>query len=148
MFFRWLLSIHSIFRWFVVLTLLWSLFRGYRGWQGKRAWTNLDRRAGMFLTMAYDVQFLFGLILAIISPIVAAAFSNLGAAMQVAELRFFAVEHMPLMLVALIVGHITSALSRKAPDDTIKHRRAALGYTLLALITIVAIPWFRPLLRF
>jgi ABC-type transport system involved in cytochrome bd biosynthesis fused ATPase/permease subunit len=148
MFFRWLLSIHNIFRWFVVLALLWGLIRGYRGWLGKRAWTNLDRRAGMLLTIAYDVQFLLGLILAIISPIVAAAFSNLGAAMQVAELRFFAAEHMPLTLVALIVGHITSALSRKAPDDAIKHRRAVLGYTLVAVITIVAIPWFRPLLRF
>jgi MFS family permease len=143
-----MLSIHNIFRWVVVLALLWGLVRAYMGWLGKKTWTDSDRRAGMLLTIAYDVQFLLGLILAFISPIIASAFSNLSAAMQLIELRFFAVEHMPMMFLALIVGHVTSVLSRKAEDDTRKHRRAALGYTLVAIITVAAIPWFRPLLRF
>jgi hypothetical protein len=146
MVFRWALGIHNIFRWVVVLALLWGLYRAYAGWLGKKPWSVLDRRAGMMLT--YDVQFLLGLILAFISPIIASAFSNLNAAMQVNELRFFAVEHMPMMFLALIFGHVTSALSRKAEDDTLKHRYAALGYTLVAIITIAAMPWFRPLLRF
>jgi len=148
MFFRWLLIIHNFFRWAVVFAILWGLFRGYRGWLAKRVWTAMDHRAGMLLTIAYDIQFLLGLILAFVSPLVSSALSNMGAAMQVAELRFITVEHIPMMFVALIIGHITSALSRKAPDDALKHRRAALGYTLVAVITIMAIPWFRPLLRF
>ena len=148
MFFRGLLVIHNFLRWVVIVALLWGLFRGYRGWLAKKAWTAIDRRAGMLLTIAYDIQLLSGLIVVFTSPLVAAAFSNLGAAMQVAELRFIAAEHIPMMFVALIVGHITSAYSRKAPDDARKHRRAALGYTLVAVLTIVAIPWFRPLLRF
>jgi hypothetical protein len=98
----------------------------------------------MMLTIAYDVQFLLGLILAFISPIIESAFSNLNAAMQVNELRFFAVEHMPMMFLALIFGHVTSVLSRKADHDTLKHRYAALGFTLVAIITVAAIPWFRP----
>ena len=148
MFFQWLLVIHNFFRWAVVFTILWGLLRGYRGWLAKRAWTPMDHRAGMLLTIAYDIQFLLGVILAFVSPLVSTAISNMGAAMQVAELRFITVEHIPMMFVALILGHITSALSRKAPDDARKHRRAALGYTLVAVITILAIPWFRPILRF
>jgi hypothetical protein len=132
----------------VVLALLWALYRSYRGWLGKKAWVPEDQRAGMLLTIAYDIQFLMGLILAGFSPSISVAFSNLGAAMQVNELRFFAVEHIPMMLIALIASHITSALSRKASDDALKHRRAAVGYTLVAVITAMAIPWFRPMLRF
>jgi hypothetical protein len=148
MFFRWILSIHNIFRWLVLLALLWGLYRAYIGWFTKKPWTDTDRRAGLMLTIAYDVQFLLGLILAFISPIVAGAFSNLNAAMQVDELRFIAVEHMPMMLIALIFAHITSVLARKADEDAMKHRRAALGFSLVLIITIVAIPWFRPMLRF
>jgi hypothetical protein len=148
MVFRWILSIHNLFRWVVVLTLIWGLYRAYFGWLGKKPWADSDSRAGMMLTIAYDVQFLLGLILAFISPIIESAFSNLNAAMQVNELRFFAVEHMPMMFLALIFGHVTSVLSRKADHDTLKHRYAALGFTLVAIITVAAIPWFRPLLRF
>ena len=148
MVFRWLLSIHNIFRWVVILALLWGLYRAYSGWLGKKPWSALDRRAGMLLTIAYDIQFLLGLILAFISPIVASAFSNLNAAMQVKELRFFAVEHMPMMFLALIFGHVTSVVSRRAGSEMRKHRHAAIGFTLVAIITVAATPWFRPLLRF
>lgn len=148
MVFRWILSIHNLLRWIVLLAMAWGILRAYAGWVGRRPWTAADRRAGTLLTVAYDVQFLVGLVLAFLSPIVASAFSNLSAAMQVDDLRFFAVEHMPMMLLALIAGHITSVLARRAADDRIKHRRAALGFTIVALLTILAIPWFRPLLRF
>jgi chromate transport protein ChrA len=148
MFFRWMLSLHNLFRWVVVLALLWGLFRAYRGWLGKKAWIEADRRAGMLLTIGYDIQFLLGLILTFLSPIVATAFSNLGAAMQVDELRFFAVEHIPMMFLALVAGHVTSAISRNVQNDNSRHRRAALGFTVIAAITLLAIPWFRPLLRF
>lgn len=148
MFFRLILSIHNLFRWAVVLALVWALFQAYRGWLGKKPWTTNDRRAGMFLTIGYDIQFLLGLVLSFLSPIIETAFSNLGAAMKVSDLRFFAVEHIPVMFLALVIAHITSVLSRKVPDDVLKHRRAAIGYSLVAIFTIVAIPWFRPLLPF
>lgn len=148
MLFRWILIAHNLFRWVVVLLLVWGLYRSYTGWLRKKTWLKADRRAGLLLTIGYDLQFVLGLILAFISPIVASAFSNLNAAMQVRELRFFAVEHMPLMFLALIFGHVTSVLSRKAEEDVLMHRRAALGYTLVAIITLAAMPWFRPLFRF
>jgi hypothetical protein len=143
-----MLMIHNLFRWLVILALLWVLLRAYRGWLGKKAWREADRRAYILLTIGYDVQFLVGLVLAFLSPIVATAFSNLGAAMQVAELRFFSVEHTPMMFIALVAGHITSVFSRRAQDDSGKHRRAALGFSIAAAITLLAIPWSRPLLRF
>jgi hypothetical protein len=147
MFFQWLLILHNIFRWLVLAALAWALLRAYLGWLGKREWKKADRQAGMFLTMGYDIQFLLGLILTFISPIIATALANLSAAMRVNELRFFAVEHIPVMFIALVVGHITSARSRKAQADDRKHRAAAIGFTIVAILTLVAIPWFRPMIR-
>ena len=71
---------------------------------------------------------------------------GMGAAMQAPHLRFFLIEHIPLMLLALILAHLGSRRARNAPDDQTKHRQAAVMYTLGTLATVVAIPWWRALL--
>lgn len=147
MFYTLILTLHNLFRWVVVITAAWALWRAYRGWLARRIWAVPDRRAGLFLTMALDIQFLLGLILAFVSPLSRAAFADLGAAMSAGELRFFVAEHIPLMVVAVVLAHLGSMASRKASDDPARHRRAALWYSLTTLALLIAIPWWRPLLR-
>jgi hypothetical protein len=67
--------------------------------------------------------------------------------------RFFLVEHLFGMLVALGVAHVGSVKIRKAADSHAKHRLAVI-YILIALAVIaLSIPWpgmpaGRPLFRF
>jgi hypothetical protein len=61
------------------------------------------------------------------------------------DMRFFALDHPLEMLAALILAHVGSALSRKAPDDAGRHRRAAILYTLSLAAVLLAVPWSRPL---
>ncbi len=140
-----LLGAHNIVRWLVLVAAVWALYRAYAGWLGARAWTPADKQAGFFLTTAFDTQVLLGLILAATSPLTQAALANPGAVMTADTLRFFFAEHIPLMILALIVVHVTSVLLRRADDDPGRFRRSALGYTLAALMVAVAIPWWRPL---
>jgi hypothetical protein len=134
-------------RWVVLLTAAWALVRAWSGWLGKRAWTPADRRAGMFFGISLDLQFLLGLILAFISPILQAAYADLGSLALQDPFRFFLTEHMPVMIAAVVLAHVGTSAARKAADDTGKHRRAAIWFTLVALAIALAIPWFRPLLR-
>ena len=147
MFYTVVLVLHNLVRWVVLLTAVWALVRAWSGWLGKRAWTTTDRRAGMFFGMSLDIQMLLGLILAFISPILQAAYADLGSLAMQDPFRFFLMEHMPLMIVAVVLAHIGTAAARKAADDAGKHRRAAIWFTLVALAIVLAIPWFRPLLR-
>ena len=55
--------------------------------------------------------------------------------------RFFGIEHILLMLVAMILAHVGRALSRKALSDEKKHKQAAIWYSLALLLVLVAIPW-------
>lgn len=142
-----LLFLHNLVRWLVILGALWTLGRAYRGWLDRRSWTSRDRQAGLLFSIAYDLQVLLGLVLTFLSPLVRTAFSNLGAAMRVEDLRWILVEHVPLMILSLIIVHVVSALARRASSDTAKHRLAALGYSLALVVVLVAIPWSRPLLR-
>lgn len=141
------LVLHNLWRWVVVLAAAWALLRAWSGWLGKRPWTKADRQAGAFFGISLDLQFLLGLILAIISPILRAAYGNLGALAMQDPFRFFLVEHMPVMIVAIVLAHVGSAMARKGADDAAKHRRAAIWFTLAALAIVIATPWFRPLFR-
>jgi uncharacterized BrkB/YihY/UPF0761 family membrane protein len=139
-----LIITHNIVRWIVLITALFALFRAYRGWIANKAWEGMDRTAGMAFAIAFDVQVLLGILLLFISPLLSAIVRNPQAAMKIDELRVI-VEHIPMMLIALVLLHATTALAKKAPDDRKKHRRAAIGYTLTFVFILLAIPWNRAL---
>ncbi len=80
----------------------------------KKTGKKRDNIAGLLLTIFVDIQFLIGIILyAFVSPITRAAFADFGAAMKNADLRFYAVEHITMMIIALIIIHIGRAKSKK-----------------------------------
>ena len=93
-----------------------------------------------------DLQLLVGLILYVfVSPITRVAFQDFGAAMKNADLRFYAVEHILLMLVALVLVHIGRARTKKEMPGWKRHRNAAFFYTISLVIILIAIPWERGL---
>jgi hypothetical protein len=81
-----------------------------------------------------------------LSPITRTAFQNFGAAMQVPDVRFFAIEHIFYMFLAVVFVHVGSVLSRKAVESPAKYKRAALWYSLALIVILVGMPWTRPLL--
>jgi hypothetical protein len=142
------LTLHSIVRWVVILLGVWAAAQAFLGWLGRREWTGRDERSGLLFTMSMDVQILLGLVLYIfLSPLTQAAFRNLGEAMSSADLRFFAFDHIFMMLVALGLAHVGRALSRRAAAGPGRHRRAAIFFGLATLCVLLAIPWSRPWLR-
>lgn len=141
-----ILALHNIVRWVVLIVGAIAIFSAYRGWFGKREWTESDRKYGVFFSSAMDTQLLLGLILYIfISPFTAPVFRNFSSAMSDAQIRFFGFEHVVYMLVAVVLVHIGSVMSRRPPEAVAKHRTAAIWYTLAALVILIAIPWWRPL---
>ena len=141
------LAIHNILRWVVLILAVVAVARAYLGWFGKRQWTERDRKIGTFLSIAIDVQLLIGLLLyVVLSPITKAAFQGFGAAMQVADLRFFALEHAFFMLLAVVFAHLGSILPRKVDEPAAKYKRAAIWFSLALLVILLGMPWARPLL--
>ena len=147
MFFRILITAHNLMRWAVLLAAVWALLRAYWGWFGRRPYTPVDKQSDLFFSIFLDLQVTFGIILAVLSPYIRLAFANFANAMKDEGLRFIVIEHIPIMLAAVIVTHLASNWSKKASEDVLKHRRAALGFTLAIALIIFAIPWWRPLLR-
>jgi|YelNatPaOPRAMG01_1025707.scaffolds.fasta_scaffold01318_21 hypothetical protein len=137
-----LITIHSFLRWLVILAAAYALVRAYRGWLGRRPWTAADRRAGTLFTSLFDLQVLVGLILYFFaSPITRAFLTSLGAGLENPVERYFGVVHIGLLLLAVLIAHAGSAISRNAQAEASRHRIAALLFSLSILIVLFAIPW-------
>jgi hypothetical protein len=142
-FYEILLFLHNITRWLVLVFGLLAVLFGVLGWLGKKGWTKRDNLGGMLFTSWLDLQVLFGLILFFVSPITSNGLRNFGAAMKVADVRFFLIEHSLIMIVAMVVAHIGRAQSKKAATDLAKHQRAAVWYFGTLVLILAAIPWDR-----
>lgn len=140
------LFLHSITRWLVVIAGMLALGKALWGWLGKKEWNKVDDRLGLTFMIGMDVQVMLGLILYfLLSPYSLAAFKDFGAAMRNTELRFWGIEHISMMIIALIVTHIGRSLSKKASEAIAKHKRAAIFFTIAMLVVAASIPWARPL---
>ncbi len=145
--YKGLLHTHSMFRWMILIMLVVTIILGLVGWLGKKEWTKKDNISGLLLTIFIDIQFLVGFILyAFVSPTTKAAFVNFGAAMQDTTLRFYAVEHVLMMIIALALVHVGRAISKKATTPEKKHRTAVIFYGIALIVILAAIPWDRALL--
>ncbi len=142
------LTLHSYTRWLVIIAMLWALVMAWSGWLRPREWTQWDNRAGLFFSTIFSIQFILGVIL-VLQPVgfAQAAWRDMGAAMQVRDLRFFGLEHPLQMIIALTLVHLGRARSRKATVTSKKFRWAAITFTIASLLVLAAIPWWRPLLR-
>lgn len=136
------LYVHSYLRWVVLLAGLVVIVRSVRGAATQRRFGDPDRRAQVVFLAALDLQFTLGLALyAGLSPITRAFFANPKAGMHDHVVRFFGVEHLTAMVLAVVVAHVARVRSKKAPTDELKHRRALAPMVLWLVLVLVAIPW-------
>jgi hypothetical protein len=148
------LALHSLLRWIVLAAGLVALGRAVEGARGRKEWAAGDEKAGRWFVGALDVQMLLGLALYLrLSPITASAFQDFGAAMGNSVLRFWAVEHIAGMVIALVLAHVGRGRIRRAADAARRHRTAAIFFGLALVAILVTIPWpgmraARPLFRF
>jgi hypothetical protein len=114
------------------------------GWLGNQSWKNSDNLLGISVMWLADLQLFTGLMLYVfLSPITKIAFANFGAAMKDNNLRFYAVEHFSMMVLAVVLVHIGRIKSNKAKSDSGKFRSASILFLIALVIIFAAIPWGR-----
>lgn len=129
--------LHSGFRYLVLLLILSAIIGAFMGWLGQKKYSNGNRKLNMFAMISVHTQILFGFILYFISDFTKTAFANWGAAMKDATLRYWALEHLVMMLLAMVIITIGHSKSKKANNN--KHRTIAIYYTLALVVIVVAI---------
>ena len=135
-------NLHNLFFWVIAIAVVFTLYRSIGGMRGALAWEKTDETWGKIVFHSINLQFILGLILYIfLSPSTQAAFDNFGAAMELTSLRFWAVEHITLMLVAIALFHIGTSKVKKAYSDREKFKKRLIFYLLGTVVILLAIPW-------
>jgi len=137
-----ILALHSVIRWIILILLVIGLIKAISGWFGGKNYGPTDNKLNLFNMIAMDINVLLGLLLYLVfSPMTKAAFTDFGAAMKNPDLRFWAVEHITVMLVALALIHVLRKRLKRDLPDVIKHRKSALFYLIALVLVLSRIPW-------
>lgn len=135
------LAIHNLLRWAVVLTGLAAVVRAAGGVSSSRQWSDQDDSTGRWFSLAMNAQFLVGLAMYLwVSPIVKTALADMGSAMKEATLRFWAVEHVTMMVLALGFVHMGRARVKKSAGSA-KHKTALIFFGLALACIALGTPW-------
>lgn len=126
-------NLHSGFRFIVFALILIAILQSLAGWFGKKPYTDANRKMNLFAMVSAHTQLLIGLVLYFLSPLVQFA----GSTMKNAELRYWTVEHLVMMIFAVALITIGHSRSKKASTPAAKHRAIAIFY-LLGVVVIVA----------
>jgi heme A synthase len=129
-----LVSSHSGLRWIVLILLVYAIFNAFIS---KNSYEKRDKMINLFAMIFLHVQLLLGLILYFTSPKV----TFVQGWMKVAQARFFGMEHILLMVIAIILVTIGRKKAEKKLDDKVKHKTIALWYTIGLILIFASIPW-------
>jgi hypothetical protein len=139
--YSFLIVAHSLFRWLVLISLLFAIYRAYVGWVTKKAFTPLENSIRNFASTIANIQFLIGLWLYFKSPIVDYFWGNVSVAIHERDIRFFGIEHITMMFIAVSIINTGSGLVKRRPTDKSKFKTIAIWFSVGLTIIFLSIPW-------
>ncbi|MEN0063429.1 MAG: hypothetical protein AAGA48_14855 [Myxococcota bacterium] len=132
---------HSWTRWAVLLAALGLGAASVFGWQRQSPWTTAHDRLHLTFVGLVDIQVTLGLALYFgLSPLSQAFLANPAETMGIRELRFFGLEHITMMALALVTAHLGRMRVRRL-DDARRHRAATISVAVFLLLVVFAVPW-------
>jgi hypothetical protein len=129
------LHLHSGFRYIVMVLLLAAILLSLVGWLGKRPYTKGNRLINLFAMISAHTQLLIGIVLYFVSPLV--QFNS--STMKDATTRYWTVEHLSMMIFAIVLITVGHSRSKKLVLPEAKHRSVAIYYILALLVIVLAI---------
>ena len=125
-----LVHLHNLLRWVILITLFWSIFNAFKGKNGKET---------LFMMISSHVMLLIGLVQWFGGDWGLKQIKNLGMgeAMKNTAIRFFAVEHSLMMVIAVVLITIAHRSAKAAKSNTKWFLLAA----LLIILLMMPGPW-------
>ncbi len=125
-------SAHSGWRYIVLILLVVAVLQALMGWFGNKSYTEANRKLNVFALISAHVQLLFGLVLYFLSPLTKGPMSD-------AIFRYWKVEHVTMMVLAIVLITIGNAKSKKKVDAVSKHKTIAIFFGIGLLLIVISI---------
>lgn len=136
-----LLILHSWLRWVLLALFVIVIYRSYTGKNSGKNYTSDDKRWNTFLIACMHSQLLIGLILYFSSPMMKGIMASFGESMKNAESRFWSVEHITGMIIAIVIAQVGSIRIKKELVDSNKFNIGIKYYSIALLVILLMIPF-------
>lgn len=139
--FNTLLAFHSLFRWLVVISLVYAIVMAIRGWRGQLNFTPLANRVRHWTATIAHVQLALGLWVYFKSPTVAYFMANFQESVKIRNIRFFGMEHSLMMVLAVVAVTVGSMRAKRKTEAKDKFKAMAIWFLIAFVIIFINIPW-------
>ncbi|NIF05228.1 hypothetical protein F3J23_07200 [Chryseobacterium sp. Tr-659] len=133
--------LHSQTRWLVLLSLTYAIYRSFKGYQSQRKFTKTDDSVRHWTASIAHIQLIIGMIFYLKSPVIKYFWKNVNEATASFEHLFFGLIHITLMITAIIIITIGSALAKRKLSDKEKFKTIGIWFSIALMIIFIAIPW-------
>ncbi len=136
-----LLHLHNLMRWVILLLLLINIVNHFSS--ATKPLAAKDKKLSLFLLISAHITLLLGLYQYFFGEKGFALFSgrSMGEVMKTPALRFWAVEHITGMLIAIILITVANSTLKKNISDVIKRKKVAYLLLVALIIIILVVPW-------
>jgi hypothetical protein len=136
-----LVHFHSGLRWIALILLLIAIVKSFAGMSGNKPFTESDRKIALFTLISMHLQLVVGLTLYIMGKWYQSLPSEVTDATMKSVHRFYGMEHIAGMLVAIALITIGNAKSKRGATDKAKFKSIAVFFTIGLVIILACIPW-------
>jgi NADH:ubiquinone oxidoreductase subunit 6 (subunit J) len=125
-------SAHSGWRYLVLILIIVAIIQALLGWFGNKNYTESNRKINVFTLISAHIQLVIGLILYFLSPLTKDPTAD-------AMYRYWKMEHIAIMILAVILITVGNAKSKKVTDAVAKHKTIAIFFGIALLFIVIAI---------
>lgn len=136
-----LLRSHSGLRWLVLAAIVGAIVKSALSLATGKAYDPLDNKLSLFALIFSHIQLLIGLVLYMGRGWVSLIMDDPSTAMKESGIRFWAVEHIFGMIVAIALITVGRIASKKATTDQAKFKKILVYFTIGLIIMLAMIPW-------
>lgn len=129
---------HSGLRWVLLALLLAALFQAIAGMSGNKPF---NRKLSLFTLITSHIQLVIGIVMYFIGKYYQALPPEVTDETAKSMNRFFRMEHILMMVVAIALVTIANSRAKKAATDKAKYKTIAIFFGIALLLILAAIPW-------
>ena len=128
--------LHSVLRWLALIAILISIVQSFQGMTGNKEFTAKNNRWSLITLISFHLQLVLGLVLYFGNG----WYTRFGE-MSDAAVRFWTVEHLTAMIIAIALVTIGRARAKRTDVAKTKHKRHFWYFLIALLIVLANIPW-------
>jgi L-asparagine transporter-like permease len=136
-------QLHSILRWVILILLVLTIVKSFQGMRQNEAYSASDKKFALWTLIVAHLQLVIGLVQYFVGGkgLHNIQTHGMGDVMKSSVMRFYAVEHIFVMLIAIILITVGYSTAKRVQAPRKKNKKIFIFYLIALILILSRIPW-------